>query len=147
MKLLNIFAASLLALGLTACGGGEETAKAEPETDKAAMDMAAHDGMDHGDHEMGAMGDGVGHATGVIRSVGSQGDFLTIEHGPFDGGIEMGAMTMGFDIMGGVDLSDFTEGDEVAFMVKQGRDGSYRIMAICNTGADGADCLDGMMDH
>ena len=90
---------------------------------------------------------GIGHATGTIRSVGSQGDFLTIDHGPFDGGIDMGAMTMGFDIMGDVDLSGFADGDEVAFMVKQGRDGSYRIMAICNTGTDGADCLDGMMDH
>mgnify|MGYP005666694267 FL=1 len=99
--------------------------------------------MDQADH---AMGDGIGRATGTIRSVGSQGDFLTIEHGEFAGDIQMGAMTMGFDIMGEVDLSGFAEGDEVAFMVKQGRDGSYRIMAICNTAEEGADCLDGMMD-
>jgi len=52
---------------------------------------------------------------------------------------------MGFDIMGDVDLSGLAEGDEVAFMVKQGRDGSYRIMAICNTATDGANCLDGLI--
>lgn len=145
MKPLNLMATSLLALGLAACGGAEDpAAPATSETD-TPMDMASHDGMDHGeDHQMG---DGIGHATGTIRSVGSEGDFLTINHGPFDGGIEMGAMTMGFDIMGDVDLTGFSEGDEVAFMVKQGRDGSYRVMAICDTAADGEDCLDGLTDH
>ncbi len=59
----------------------------------------------------------------------------------------MGAMTMGFDIMGDVDLSAFAEGDTVAFMVKKGRDNSYRITTICNTGTEGADCLDEMMDQ
>lgn len=151
MKPLNAIAASLLTLGLAACGGAEDAATPEPNTTEASGDMADQDGMDHSEHEMTSDGvgeaEGVGHAVGTIRSVGSQGDFVTIEHGAFDGGIEMGAMTMGFDIMGEVDLSNFAEGDEVAFMVKQGRDGSYRIAAICNTGTDGADCLDGMMNH
>lgn len=139
MKPMTVMTVSLLTLSLAACGGAEDTAA--PESPEAAMPM------DMADHDAGAMGDGVGHATGTIRSVGSQGDFLTIEHGPFEGDIAMGAMTMGFDIMGDVDLSGFADGDEVAFMVKQGRDGSYRIMAICNTAADGADCLDGLMEH
>ena len=147
MKPLTLVTASLLALSLAACGGAEDTAPPATSEVDMPMDMAGDDAVDHGNHDMGAMGDGVGHATGTIRSLGAQGDFLTIEHGPFEGGIDMGAMTMGFDIMGDVDLSAFSDGDEVAFMVKQGRDGSYRIMAICNTGADGADCLDGMMDH
>lgn len=144
MKPLTLVSVSLLALGLAACGGAEDPPAPASQTAETPMDMASHDGMDHGDQDMSG---GIGHATGVIRSVGSQGDFLSIEHGPFEGGISMGAMTMGFDIMGDVDLTGFAEGDEVAFMVKQGRDGSYRIMAICDTGADGADCLDGMMDH
>ena len=147
MKTLTLTLTSLFALSLAACGGANEpTSPATPAAEKT-MDMASHEGMDHGDHEMGDTMDSIGHATGTIRSVGAQGDFLTIDHGPFDGGIEMGAMTMGFDIMGEVDLSGFSDGDEVAFMVKRGRDGSYRIMAICNTGTEGADCLDGMMDH
>lgn len=151
MKTLPLTAASLLApllfLGLAACGGADEpTTPAASETE-STMDMASHDGMDHRDDGMDGEMDGIGHATGTIRSVGEQGDFLTIDHGPFEGGIEMGAMTMGFDIMGDVDLSGFSDGDEVGFMVKQGRDGSYRIMAICNIDTDGADCLDSMMDH
>lgn len=147
MKPLILMTASLLALSLAACGGADNTAAPATSEADMPMDMAGDDGMDHGGHDMGAMGDGVGHATGTIRSVGAQSDFLTIEHGEFAGDIQMGAMTMGFDIMGDVDLSGFAEGDEVAFMVKQGRDGSYRVMAICNTATDGADCLDAMIDR
>lgn len=147
MKPISLITASLLAFSVAACGDTNEAASpATPVADKA-MDMTSKDGMDHGDHKMDHSENGTGHATGTIRSIGAQGNFLTIDHGPFSGGIEMSAMTMGFDIMGDIDLSGFSEGDEVAFMVKQGRDGSYRIMAICNTVADGADCLDGMMDH
>ena len=142
MKSLNLFAAGILALGLAACGGAENSAPtgtAQTETsDSEAMDQNGHD-MDEGREK-------VGRGSGVIRSVGSQGDYLVIHHGPLEG-VEMGAMTMGFDIMGDVDLSGFAEGDEVAFMVKQGRDNAYRIMEICNTASDGANCLDGMMDH
>lgn len=144
MKSLTPITASILAIGLAACSGAEDPGAPAAETAEAPADIASHDGMDHGDQNTS---DGIGHAIGVIRSVGSQGDFLSIAHGPFEGGISMGAMTMGFDVMGDVDLSGFAEGDEVAFMVKQGRDGSYRIMAICNTAADGEDCLDGVMDH
>ena len=95
--------------------------------------------MDHGEH---AMEESIGHATGVIRSVGEQGDTLTIDHGPFKGGIEMAAMTMRYGVTEGVDISAFTEDAEVAFLVKHGRDGSYRILAICNTKTDGGHCLD-----
>lgn len=50
--------------------------------------MPGHDGMDHGDHQMGSEMDRIGHATGTVRSVGAQDDFVTISHGPFDGGKE-----------------------------------------------------------
>lgn len=146
MKPLNLFAACILTLGLVACTGANDSAPAETTQTQTPMEMAGDDTMDHSGHDMDAAGGKVGHGVGVIRSVGSQGDFLVINHGPLEG-IEMGAMTMGFDIMGDVDLSGFAEGDEVAFMVKQGRDNSYRIMEICNTATDGADCLDSMMDH
>lgn len=146
MKSLNFISASLFALGLVACGNAQD---APAETETAAMPMGmSHDemGMDIDEHDMSAMGDGIGHTTGVIKSLGSKGDFVTLQHGPFEG-IDMGAMTMGFDIIGDVDLSGFTEGDTVAFMVKQGRDGSFRVMSMCNTAIEGADCLDSMMDH
>ena len=143
MKSLIPITASLFALSVAACGNADETPPGSERAAEMPTEMVEEGAMDQADH---AMGDGIGRATGTIRSVGSQGDFLTIEHGEFAGDIQMGAMTMGFDIMGEVDLSGLAEGDEVAFMVKQGRDGSYRIMAICNTAEEGADCLDGMMD-
>jgi len=131
MKPFNLIAASLFALSLAACGNAEDTPPAAGDTSEMPMEMAKDN----------AMGEGIGHATGIIRSVVSNGDFLTIEHGEFQGDLQMGAMTMGFDIMGDVDLSGFAEGDEVAFMVKQGRDGSYRVVAICNAVREAPDCL------
>lgn len=139
-----ILTAGVLALSLTACGGSQDPAPAQANQPAASSEMPADGMMDHTEHDMG--GGNMGHATGIIKSVGSQSDFLTIDHSQIDG-IGMGAMTMGFDIMDGVDLFGFTEGDEVAFMVKKGRDKSYRITAICNMGSAGADCLDSMMDH
>jgi len=138
MKLLNLIAASLVALSLAACGNAGDTSPVSDDTAGMPMDMAHDKAMDHGDDDAG---NGIGHATGTIRSIGGQGDFLTIEHGEFEGDIQMGAMTMGFDIMSDIDLSGFAEGDEVAFMVKQGRDGSYRVVAICNAVREAPDCL------
>lgn len=146
MKPLNLFATCVVTLGLSACGGADDNVATEAVQTETPTEMASDNAMDHSGHDIGAAQERIGHGSGVIRSVGSQDDFLVINHGPLEG-IEMGAMTMGFEIMGDVDLSGFAEGDEVAFMVKQGRDNSYRIMEICNTATDGADCLDGMMDH
>ena len=150
MRITTLFAVSAFALTLSACGNAQDAAQSETVTARAEMpmDMAGSNTMDHSGHDMNKHGgdDSIGHGTGIIKSFGAQGDFLTIAHGPIEG-VGMDAMTMGFDIMGDVDLSGFSDGDEVAFMVKQGRDGSYRIMAICNTATEGAECLDGMMDE
>ena len=81
-----------------------------------------------------------GEGTGVIRSVDTEGRSVTIDHGPIDD-VGMEAMTMGFGVTGAVDLSGLAEGDSVAFRIKRGRDDSYRVTAICNTGTDGSDCL------
>ncbi|GGY48861.1 copper-binding protein [Parvularcula lutaonensis] len=113
---------------LSACGERTETAAT---------------GDAHKGHDMAMSGD-MGHATGTVVSVGD--GRLGINHGPIEG-VGMGAMTMEFGVMGAVDPSEFDAGDEVAFMVRRGRDGSYRITAICNMGDLGTDCLDGMMDH
>ena len=56
-------------------------------------------------------------------------------------GVGMGAMTMGFETLSRVDLAGFAKGDKVAFSVKQGRDGSFRVTVICNIEAHGKDCL------
>ncbi|MEM9839782.1 MAG: copper-binding protein [Pseudomonadota bacterium] len=132
LKLSSLAVAA--ALTLVACGGSDQAPEPSAET-------MSEGPMDHAGHDMS--GD-TGHALGTIVSV-ADGE-LGIAHGPIEG-IGMGAMTMLFGTMGDVDATAFAEGDEVFFMVKRGRDGSYRIMAICDTGEAGADCLGGMMQH
>ncbi|KCZ87968.1 copper-binding protein [Hyphomonas johnsonii] len=141
MKTLTLLTASLFVVSLAACG---QEAPAETGSAKMHMEMTGSDTMDHSAHDMPDQI--MGHGTGIVKSRGSNGDFLTIDHGPIDG-IGMGAMTMGFETMGSVDVSAFAEGDPVAFMVKKGRDNSYRITNICNTQVEGTDCLASMLDH
>ena len=126
---------ALAAFSLSACGGGEMD---HSKMDDAKMD---HSKMD----QMKSMGD-TGHTTGIIVSVSPDGKEATIDHQEIEG-VGMGAMTMGFGITSAVDLSGFAKNDKVSFMVKKGRDGSYRITAICNTDTDGKDCLGAKMDH
>ena len=137
MTTLKTIAALSAALALTACGNADS-----PDTmdgmDHGTMD---HSTMDHSDMDMASTEAGdTGMTTGTIRSVGENGDFLTIAHERIDG-VGMDAMTMGFDIMSNVDLSEYEAGDRVAFAVKKGRDGSYRITAICETTGMDMSCL------
>ena len=88
-----------------------------------------------------AMPGDTGRATGRITSLDRDDGRVTIDHGPFEG-IAMGAMTMSFALMGDLELTDLSEGDDVIFQVKRGRDGSHRIMEICSIPANGRDCPD-----
>lgn len=142
MKPLNLISTGAFVL-LAACSNPENISKTDKTVAETSVPSVGDPMMkEDGRPEVPAMGDSIGDATGVIRSLGIRGDFVTIEHGPFTGDIAMEAMTMGFGVMGDVDLSDFEEGDAVAFSVKRGRDGSYRVLAICNTTIEGARCLD-----
>ena len=96
---------------------------------------------DHAGHAAEGAAGRTGQGTGILRSVDAEGRSLTIDHEPIEE-VGMGAMTMGFGVMGAVDLSGLAEGDAVAFRIKRGRDNSYRVTAICNTGTDGSDCLE-----
>ena len=108
--------------------------------DSHAGGHAGHDG-DHAGHAAEGAAGRTGQGTGILRSVDAEGRSLTIDHEPIEE-VGMGAMTMGFGVMGAVDLSGLAEGDAVAFRIKRGRDNSYRVTAICNTGTDGSDCLE-----
>ena len=137
---------ALAAFSLSACGASSDMDHSKK--DDAKMDDAStnHSTMDHSKmDDAKTMGD-TGHTTGVIFSISPDGKEATIDHQAIEG-IGMGAMKMGFGITSAVDLSGFAEDDNVSFMVKKGRDGSYRITAICNTDTDGKDCLDAKMDH
>jgi len=81
-------------------------------------------------------------ATGVVKGIGEKQ--LIIDHGPIQGST-MGAMTMGFNFLKSVDISELAEGDEIAFLMKVGRDGSFRISAICKPAEDGEDCLQSLL--
>ncbi|RIJ22482.1 hypothetical protein D1224_10840 [Henriciella barbarensis] len=127
----------LASLSLAACS--EPTDAGEDKADAVAPPPAQVEVSD-----ASSSTDLIGRATGIVQSIDMNRNFVTIDHGPIDG-VGMGAMTMGFRLMGGADLSRLAEGDDVAFKVKRGRDGSYRIMAICNMAIGGEDCLDAMM--
>jgi len=124
---------ALAALGLTACG-----AETSDDMDDSTMD---HSKMS----EEKIAGD-TGQTKGVIFSISPDGKEATIDHQEIEG-VDMGAMTMSFGITSIIDLSDYAKGDNVSFMIKKGRDGSYRITAICDTDIDGDDCLDTKVDH
>ena len=98
-----------------------------------------------GSAQSGAADSRIAHGTGVIQAIHSENRSLTIDHEPIDE-IGMGAMTMGFGVVGAVDLSGLSEGDPVAFQLKRGRDNSYRVTAICNRDTHGPDCLAGSSD-
>ena len=132
---------ALAAISLTACGGSGEMDHSKMDDTKMNHNTMDHSKMD----EAKMMGD-IGHTTGVIISISPDGSEATIDHQEIEG-VGMGAMTMGFGITSTVDLSAFEKDDNVGFMVKRGRDGSYRITAICNTDTDGKDCLGAKMDH
>lgn len=143
---------------LVACGqSGTDQAYNAP-IDHSKMDAHQMDetqmkdgGMDHstmGQSQMNhsKMGGDTGHTTGKIVSISPDGQEVTIDHNEIEG-VGMGAMTMGFTVLSGVKLDGFAPNDNVSFMVKKGRDGSYRITAMCNTDKSGAKCLDVHMDH
>ncbi|WP_017930864.1 copper-binding protein [Robiginitomaculum antarcticum] len=137
-QLTKITITALAAFSLTACGEDTTNTGNHAEIDETPMHSTTM-----GDDKM--MGD-TGHTTGVIVSISPDGKEATIDHQDIDG-VGMSAMTMGFGITSTVDLSSYAKGDSVSFMVKRGRDNSYRITAICNTANDGQDCLDTHMDH
>ena len=131
------FASTVLAVATAACAPAD-TQGSQPETQTMPMEMedAAHMPA----HSPSGMNQDTGRAMGNIVSIDSDGGSVTIDHGPFEG-IGMGAMTMNFALMGDANLAGFSEGDQVSFEVKRGRDGSYRIMQICEVDESGADCL------
>jgi len=132
---LSLKTLSLLCVSAALIGCGQ--------MDHSGMD---HSKMDHSGESSKSMTGDTGHTTGKIVSISSDGQEVTINHNEIEG-IGMGAMTMGFTVMTAIDLTEFSIKDPVSFSVKKGRDGSYRITAMCNTQTDGADCLKSKMDH
>lgn len=144
MKYLTpVFLASL-SFAIAACSKPEQEQPNTTPPSEVSQSASTHEA--HMNHEASTTTAAMGHGIGTIDSIGPNLDSITIDHGPIPA-IAMGAMTMGFDTQGDVDLSGFVPGDSVSFMVKKGRDNSYRITDICNTKTDGDECLGSIMKH
>lgn len=131
---ITMTAAALL---LAACGeagtpttapvGSEEATVRGAEPDHTSMD---HTGMDHS--AMATDGRAMGQGRVVAVEGGGR---IRIDHDAIDGA-GMAAMTMTFEAMRDVPLDGIDEGDEVHFLLDRGRDGTFRLAAICDVAAD-----------
>ncbi len=86
----------------------------------------------------------VGHSTGTVRAVADDGYSMVIDHGQIHG-IGMAPMTMSFDLMGDASAEGIAEGDTVEFLVRKGRDNSYRVFMICKMKSQNETCLADVM--
>lgn len=127
MKAITLLTVSMF--GLAACGETGEDRAQPPAQDVALEQPAAQN-----------IGEGLAHGEGRIVSVDLEGRRVEIDHGPLEG-TNMGAMTMFFGTTRNVDLAALASGDEIIFMVKQGRDGSWRVNHVCEQGADMSTCM------
>ncbi|MFT6434855.1 MAG: Cu/Ag efflux protein CusF [Candidatus Azotimanducaceae bacterium] len=80
-------------------------------------------------------------AKGKIVQIDESGRRVKLSHGALKR-FDMRPMTMYFGLAGSTDLNNFKINDEVEFEVKQGRDGSYRIMAMCTLTDKDTNCLE-----
>ncbi|MGV6801810.1 MAG: copper-binding protein [bacterium] len=130
LKLLSLSMAMAALFSLTACGKGQhqQDGHMDDNGDHAMMDQDKSD-----------MQEGMMPASGTIIKIFAGADRVKIKHEEIPQA-NMAAMTMSFQTGGDVDLSEFSENDEVYFMLKKGRDGSFRIMKMCPQ-TDGNDCM------
>ena len=88
----------------------------------------------------------VGHSTGTVKGVADDGYSMVIDHGQIHG-IGMAPMTMSFDLMGDASVDGIAEGDSVEFLVRKGRDNSYRVFMICKMKSENETCLASVMNQ
>ncbi len=130
-KLLRV--AAVLVVGALSSCGGEAPAPGgvAPAADVAAAAAATATATATDETDRGR---------GIVNGVDLAGNRVLLEHEAMPK-IGMGSMTMYFEATSDIDLARFVEGDAVQVEVKRGRDGSFRIMAMCLAAADAADCL------
>ncbi len=142
----NIMGFAAFSLIVAACGQADDNAASPTANNEVEEPQAMSNGV-HDGHDMAELkGADTDHGAGKVVEVDAKGRRIKLEHEELTN-IGMNAMTMFFGIAGDVDLVGVEVGDDVQFMVKKGRDGSYRIMAMCNAAMDGEDCLAALMNH
>ena len=113
----------------------------------ALLLSACDDGPSHGPHERHVLEElnddrVTAIASGMVMSVGSTGEFVTLDHAPIPE-IDMGAMRMGFDVAEGVDVSGLRRGQTIRFSMEASDAIGIRITGICVPARDGRDCEPG----
>jgi Cu(I)/Ag(I) efflux system membrane fusion protein len=80
-------------------------------------------------------------ASGRIEAVDAAKNRIRISHGPID---DLGwpSMTMEFDTLPGVDLSNVSAGQEVRFQLKQEHAGEYAIASLALSSADNGELIE-----
>lgn len=126
----------LLSFGLSGITQAKEENQASQQGSNHMQMQHEHHG--HGMHGESSMNEDQG--VGKIMEIDSERRRMKLDHGPLEN-IGMEAMVMFFGIAGDIDLTEHEVGDNVAFTVRRGRDGSYRLYSICNTQEQGNDCL------
>ena len=102
-----------------------------------------HKDMDHGNMDHGAMSGhdascGLPMGEGVVKTVDVKGSKVNLTHKPI-AALEWPEMTMDFAVEKPVDLSAFAPGENVHFLLKEGKKKDYLIAAMCSLDvADGA---------
>lgn len=99
-----------------------------------------HDGMDHEKMNHGAMDGhdascGLPMGEGVVNAVDVKDSTINITHKPI-AALDWPEMTMDFAIMKPVDLSAFATGENVHFLLKDGKKKSHAIAAMCSLDVD-----------
>lgn len=97
-----------------------------------------HKDMDHGAMEGHDASCGLPMGEGVVNAVDVKGSKVNLTHKPI-AAIEWPEMTMDFVVEKPVDLSAFAPGENVHFLLKEGKKKDYLIAAMCSLDvADGA---------
>ncbi len=136
----SIIAISVLgSLSLAACGQSHDG----HGDHKMAGEAGDHEMSDHSGHDTSGVGDAMIPVAGKVVQVFADAGRIKIDHEEIPA-INMTAMTMSFQTGGDVDLARFSEEDGVHFMLKKGRDGSFRIMQMCKTDGSDAECMSNM---
>ena len=153
-RVWRLFPVGVLVASLIGCGAdsGSNTGAAGPAAPGPASDSTsmaegtmADGAMVHGGHG-GTPSAGLlpeerfGSALATVVGVNPEGAEITLDHEALDG-IGMGAMTMAFSVAGDVDLGAVAPGDRIAVQVRQRKNYTYELVALCKSEDETVDCL------
>ncbi|MEM1435413.1 MAG: copper-binding protein [Pseudomonadota bacterium] len=145
-RLVSLILAGLAAAALGGCGTEPQAAGSEAAAEAASAESSAGGmTMQHGSHGSTSGGQLLSEerfatALATVVGVNSEGAEITLDHEPLEG-VDMGAMTMAFAVADDVDLGAVVPGNRVAIRVKQRRNYTYELVALCAAEDESVACL------